>query len=150
MAIKRVYKNTMLSSQYIFKNGKAAHFTNGRYSTDDAQEIFELDAEIKLGVPHIYIDPADSQEDSGLQDFVRQAQIAATIKAVADYEKAQKEASEHPELPMVDNSFAAGPTGIPEESVVNTANLKDVLANRVTVANTLSANSGVATSNAKK
>lgn len=89
MTIKRVYKNTLLDSQYLFRNGKSAHFQAGRYETNDELEIAELDAEIKAGIPHIYIDKNDSVRDTGMEDFVREKQKQATIDAIRDYEAQQ-------------------------------------------------------------
>jgi len=89
MTIKRVFKNTMPGTQYLFKNGKSAVFTNGRYETDIDWEIAELDEEIRQGIPHIYIDPKDTTVDTGQIDFIRQRQIEATKQAIRDYEEAK-------------------------------------------------------------
>lgn len=86
MTIKRVFKNTMPGTQYLFKNGKAAQFVAGRYETADEVEIAELEAEIHGGIPHIYVDAADTTVDTGEQDYVRDAQVAATAKALKDYQ----------------------------------------------------------------
>lgn len=138
MSIKRVYHNTMLNSQYLFKNGKAAHFTNGRFATDVASEISELDAEIVNGVPHIYINPTDSQEDTGLQDAIREAQVKATKEAVAAYEAAQKKreaeiAAGTYEEPKEEAPALGTETPLQTESQVL---LAGILANRASVAST--------------
>lgn len=77
MAIKNVFKSTIPQNTFLFKNGKAAVFIHGRYETDDADEITQLNAEIRGGIPYIYIDPQDASIDSSLQDEIRQAQIQA-------------------------------------------------------------------------
>lgn len=101
MTIKRVFKNTMPNTQYMFKNGKSAQFVGGRYETDNAVEIFELDSEIQDGIPHLYIDPADSQVDTGMQDYVREAQIAATKRAIVEYEAAKAYETEQMQIALL-------------------------------------------------
>lgn len=44
------------SCRFIFKSGKTAHFVCGQYATQQEDEIEELNAEIKKGHPHFYID----------------------------------------------------------------------------------------------
>ena len=41
---------------YLFKNGKAAIFVQGRFSTAIEAEIEELQAEVKAGNPYIFFD----------------------------------------------------------------------------------------------
>jgi hypothetical protein len=91
MTIKRVFKNTMANTQYLFKNGKAAQFPGGRYLTDDPVEIAELDAEIRGGMPHLYTDPDDFQIDTGLEDAINKAKADAVFKAIKDYEQSKKD-----------------------------------------------------------
>jgi hypothetical protein len=91
MTIKRVFKNTMANTQYLFKNGKAAQFPGGRYLTDDPVEIAELDAEIRGGMPHLYADPEDFQVDTGLEDAINKAKADAVSKAIKDYEQSKKD-----------------------------------------------------------
>lgn len=107
MAIKRVYKNTLLNSQYLFANGKSAHFVAGRYETSDPNEIAELDREINNGVPHLYIDPEDSTRDTGKEDFVRERQKQATIDALREYEAKQGKGA------VTGNLLADPQTGLP-------------------------------------
>lgn len=94
MTIKRKYKCTMENTQYLFgnpvSNGKAAQFIRGEFLTDVPEEIKELDEQIAKGIPHIYVDPNDAAIDTGLIDFVREAQIKATKEAMRIYEEAQK------------------------------------------------------------
>ena len=101
MTIKRVFKNTMPNTQYLFKNGKSAQFVGGRYETDNSVEIFELDSEIQNGIPHLYIDLADSQVDTGMQDYVREAQIAATKRAIVEYEAAKAAETDRMQVALV-------------------------------------------------
>ena len=107
MAIKRVYKNTLLDSQYLFRNGKSAHFVGGRYLTDVKEEIEELDNEIRNGIPHIYVDPEDTVVDTGKEDFVAQRQREATIAAIREYEAQQSKGA------VTGNLVADPKTGLP-------------------------------------
>ena len=49
----RVFRSSIPSSRYVFKNGKVAPFIGGKYTTDIAHEIAELDAEILQKHPNI-------------------------------------------------------------------------------------------------
>lgn len=64
MAIAKIFKATMPSVNYIFKNGKPAIFVHGKFATALEYEIAELEAEITAGHPHIFIDPAECEIDS--------------------------------------------------------------------------------------
>lgn len=48
----RVFRSNIPSVRYIFKNGKSANFLGGKYATDIAHEIQELDYEIALRHPN--------------------------------------------------------------------------------------------------
>lgn len=49
----RVFRSTLPSCVYVFKAGKHANFIDGKYRTNIAHEIAELDAEIAAG--HTFI-----------------------------------------------------------------------------------------------
>lgn len=51
---KHEFQNTAGSVQYLFKNGKSAHFIGGLYYTDIPYEIAELNKEIEEGNPFIH------------------------------------------------------------------------------------------------
>lgn len=53
MTIKTVFTNSLKDCNYVFLNGKVAHFINGVYLTDIESEIKELENEIKAFHPHI-------------------------------------------------------------------------------------------------
>lgn len=55
MSEKRLYWSTMPFMNFVFKKGKLAVFKHHRYATDVAEEIKELDDEVAVGHPHIYI-----------------------------------------------------------------------------------------------
>lgn len=57
MSTLRVYRSTIPSVNVIMPNGKPLIFQNGYFYTDNEQDIAYLDYEIKLGHPHIYINP---------------------------------------------------------------------------------------------
>lgn len=72
MSILTRFNSYLGSSQYIFKDGKVAHFVKSladkpaQYLTDVESEINELTTEIKNGHPHIFIpqNVADQTVDS--------------------------------------------------------------------------------------
>lgn len=83
MAILSVFKATLPSINYIFRNGKPAIFVQGKYSTSVEAEIDELKDEIAKGHPHIYVDPEEAEIDSSLVDPLSalRAKIEAEIRA---------------------------------------------------------------------
>ena len=81
MSTLRVFKATLPSVNYIFKNGKPAIFVNGMYTTDVPFEIEELDAEISTRHPHIFIDESMREIDSAKVDPI----AALREKIIAEY-----------------------------------------------------------------
>lgn len=71
----------MPSCNYLFKNGKPAIFINHEYLTDIAAEVEELDAEIKLGHPHISRDPLKKEVDDTKLDPL----AAVKAQAIKEY-----------------------------------------------------------------
>lgn len=155
MTIKRVFKNTMPGTQYLFANGKSAQFVDGRYETDVATEILELDLEIQNGIPHIYVDPADSTIDTGMIDYIREAQIAAVKRATIEYTVA-KEAQDQsdavklmapisPQASVFDTAPVTGVSGASPEAAqtvtagIASSSMSQLLARKTT------ANAGIAT-----
>lgn len=53
----RLYKSPLRSWKYFFSDGTPAIFANGEYTTDQENRIAELDREVQLRHPAIYIDP---------------------------------------------------------------------------------------------
>lgn len=74
-----VFKCTIPSIKYIFKNGKEAAFVQGVFRTAVQSEIDELTNEVSLGHPHIFIDPAEQTIASDMIDPM--AQLRAKIIA---------------------------------------------------------------------
>ena len=101
MATLRVYKSTVPSIVYICKNGKPCNFIQGVYRTDVETEIAELDTEIALGHPQLFIDAKEREIDSAMVDPV--AALRASI--IADYLATQAKATD-PEHDM--GSYEAG------------------------------------------
>lgn len=81
--IMALFKNSMGSCVYIFKNGKPANFLQGRYFTNNEAEIEELMDEVKQGHPHIYIDQEEFLVDTKFVDPLEaiRAQILAELAA---------------------------------------------------------------------
>lgn len=80
---RKLYKATLPSINYIFKNGKPAIFVRGRFATDVQAEYEELDAEIAAGHPHIYIDADEPIAEANTADLISglRAQLEAKIRA---------------------------------------------------------------------
>ena len=81
MAILHVFKSRIPSCKFLFKNGKEANFIGGKFMTDNESEIAELQAEVDLRHPHIYVDPEEAKVDSERVDPLEQIRM----KAVAEY-----------------------------------------------------------------
>ena len=89
----RLYKSRLLSCKYIFTNGVAANFVNGKYATPVESEIAELDAQIRQGHSHLYVDkdeitidydhtdPLAELKKKFFAEFTAQAEAAAATQA---------------------------------------------------------------------
>jgi hypothetical protein len=65
----KLFKSTIGSCRYYFSNGSAAVFSvEGRFATAKENEIAELEAEVKAGHPHIYVDPKEATSETVEQD----------------------------------------------------------------------------------
>lgn len=119
MSIKNVFKSTLPHNTFLFKNGKAAVFINGRYETDDYEEIYQLNAEIQAKIPYIYVDPNDASIDSSFQDEVREEMLGAMERV-----KARRAAAEAGTIvdPKSDKPFDSGSSAGKVDDLVNTGN----------------------------
>lgn len=88
MTTLRVFKSTIPSVNFIFANGKPAIFQQGVFRTEVDWEIAALEAEIKNGHPHIYIDEAEREIDSELVDPIN----ALRARIISEYLAAQEAA----------------------------------------------------------
>lgn len=81
MSTLRVFKSTIPSVNFIFPNGKPAIFQQGRYYTDNTEDIATLDKEIKDGHPHIYIDNEEMTIESEMLNPVNamKAKVLGTL-----------------------------------------------------------------------
>jgi len=81
--ILRVFKSTIPSISYLYKDGVSAVFQFGVHRTADEKRIAELEAEINAGHPHIYIDPAEREIDEDMinPENVLRAKLRAEILA---------------------------------------------------------------------
>lgn len=92
MAIKKVYKCTMPSLNYVTRLGRNINFgPHQRYETDHPQEIEELEREVANKHPHILIDPHETEVDTTLQDRIREAQLNAAKEVLEAHSKEQEE-----------------------------------------------------------
>lgn len=82
----KLYKCSIPSCKYFFKDAHPAYFVEGRFATQDETEIAELDAEIKAKHPHIYIDSNETEADAAVQDPMS----ALKKKIIAEYVKGQE------------------------------------------------------------
>jgi hypothetical protein len=78
-----LFKATMQSCQYFFKDGSRADFVAGRFATDDPVRIAELQAEIKAKHPHIRVDAKELTTTQVVQDPLShlRAKIRAELEA---------------------------------------------------------------------
>jgi hypothetical protein len=121
MAILQVFKATLPSINYIFRNGKPAIFVQGKYATGVEGEIDELKDEISKGHPHIYIDAAESEVDSEMVDPIQalrtkiEAQIRAEMAAATDLNNDRGQTKQEPLKPSSSTDVmdaAAGGSGV--------------------------------------
>ena len=77
----RVFKSTMGSSNYVFKDGSFAAFVSGKFYTDNDEYIAELQAEVAAKHPNIYVDADESEIDAVMVDPA----TAQRINIVAEY-----------------------------------------------------------------
>lgn len=70
MTVSAIFKSTIPSCTYVFKNGMTAVFISGKYMTSDKELIAEMAAEVgeigfnKSKHPHIYVDENEAEVDS--------------------------------------------------------------------------------------
>lgn len=70
MAIQKIFKSAMPSFRYFAKNGTAANFVNGRFTTDNKELEEELMEEVrevgrtKSRHPFIFIDESEAELDT--------------------------------------------------------------------------------------
>jgi hypothetical protein len=117
MSMLRVFKATLPSVNYIFRNGKPAIFVNGRYTTEFPAEIEELEYEISLGHPHIYIDSAEREVDSVQVDPIAaltgriRAQLVAEMAAATDMGNDMGKTEQGPLKPASSSDVAPAAAG---------------------------------------
>lgn len=81
MSIKKVFKSYIPSVNYVTQKGRTCVFVEGRFESDHPEEISELnDVCDKRLNPHIYIDPAEVEVDTTLQDRLRIASQKAVLE----------------------------------------------------------------------
>ena len=112
MTTLTVFKSSLPSINYIFKNGKPAIFINGAFRTDVDWEIGELTNEVKLGHPHIYIDKNEVTVDSAMLDPM--AQLRARI--IAEEAEKIRAAAGNPDRDM----------GTSEQQKLNVGTTRDI------------------------
>lgn len=88
-----VFFGSIPSMKYILKNGKICNFIGGRYTTDLAHEIAELEEEITLGNPHMFIndqlrtmskaelDPLHALKKRAIEEYLAQQAAASQLDA---------------------------------------------------------------------
>jgi hypothetical protein len=122
----RVFRSNVMSMRYVFKNGKVAAFLSGKYSTDIAHEIQELDAEVAAHHPNINtnpeeiidtIDPIEALKKKHIEEYL--AQQAKSLHKDNDAGN-----SEQTKL-NVANSRTVGDGAAGSDSAVGNANTGD-------------------------
>lgn len=81
--VATIFKATLPSINYVFKNGKPAIFIEGKFITAVPAEVAELKDEIAAGHPHIYIDAKEAEIAASAIDPMAglRAQIEAELMA---------------------------------------------------------------------
>lgn len=87
----RVFKSSTLSCKYIFKDGSCGYFMNGRLTTDNPIHIAELEKEVELNHPTIYVDEKDSVAETAQLDPMADYKK----RIIAEYEAARAQSSLH-------------------------------------------------------
>ena len=90
MAIKKVFKVSLPSVNYVFRNGKPASFVGGKYLTDIPDEIAELEDEISKGHPLIFVDPNELEMDEKYLDPM----VGLREKIIAEFLENQAKAND--------------------------------------------------------
>lgn len=85
MAIKKIFKSSLPHLVYVTTKGKNLMFTNHKHITDNAQDIAELEDQIKSQHPHIFVDLAETHIDTTLQDAITEAQREATLAVMQKF-----------------------------------------------------------------
>jgi hypothetical protein len=84
----KLYKSSLKACQYVMPSGKYLYFINGRYATDDEEEIAELDKQIKARHPHITVDAAEAHiTETAYKDPLS----AIKAKAIEEYLASQRD-----------------------------------------------------------
>lgn len=76
-----VYKNRIPSCHYVFRDGSQATFVNGEFKTANPYEIEQLDKEVRMNHPHIYIDKTVPAVVSAKAEADPMAALRAKIRA---------------------------------------------------------------------
>jgi hypothetical protein len=86
--ISNIFKSTLPSVSYFFKNGVQAPFINHKFITSNKDQITELTEEVNIGHPHIYIDPKESTIDSEALTPIELIKKQAKEEAIAELKAA--------------------------------------------------------------
>jgi hypothetical protein len=129
MTIRKVFKSRIPNSSYFFKDGLQAAFLLGRYETDDTSRIKELQAEIDLKHPHIYIDENEVEIDTEAPTPMERIRMEA-------YEQAKKDL------------LAAGALDPNKISTSNSGNFALSAANTTTISEGAAASDGASVTQA--
>lgn len=84
--LARLFFSSLLSSKYLFTNGKEANFVNGQFTTAIPTEIHQLETEVLAGHPHLYMDPNRLEVDVANQDPL----MDLKARIISEYEAAKQ------------------------------------------------------------
>lgn len=99
----KLFKCSIASAKFFFKDGNVAYFVNGRYATDNENYIAELEAEIKAKHPHIFVDENEKETAQITQD-----PMSALKEKLRAELLAEMEAKKTPDMGTSDKSAGAG------------------------------------------
>lgn len=86
-----VYHNRLPSCHYVFKDGSQGTFVAGVYKTANPYEVEQLDKEVRLKHPHIYVDKTKPAVISAKLDADPMAALREKIRAEILAESAPKD-----------------------------------------------------------
>ena len=109
----KVYSSRLGAMVFLLANGKPCNFVDGKYATIEPNEIKELDTEIAMGHPSLYLDGTIQEGKVMLAGEDQLAGLKARLleearaQLIAEHEAASIEAEKTPEAVAAADKIAA-------------------------------------------
>ncbi len=84
MATLKVFFSKAPTTGYVFQSGRSVHFVNHRYTTDNNEEIAELEKECSYSESNYFIDQTQLEIDSSELDPIAVIKAKALAEARAE------------------------------------------------------------------